>query len=279
MPSASSHFVTWISRGRRGHGSAYQDIGPVSNSSLATGDTFQPHTSVFAFWSIAGGADGGVVDFNQLAQGVPVGTATLTASAIYLDTGGTNGGGPGVFVDAFDVNQGIFVDDDFVNVSPDSNLTAAANETGWVPSASAESVAAYGSIHAVPFSMWHVFLGTEMVNNMTLNVAAQSSGVAFAFYKTPVTSSPPRIDRLFALSTWVSYGVMVDGGGPTGDGPVDPWGPYVREFAAGLMLAEAAKKVNSDLKAGVMALAAKQISLAGAAIQKNMTSAVKAPTR
>lgn len=298
MPNASSHFVTWISRGKRGHGSAYQDIGPVSNSSLAPGDTYQPqwappsldwtntvdgkemsHTSVFAFWSIAGGADGGVVDFNQLAQGVPVGSTNLTASAIYIETGGTNGGGTGVFVDAFDVNQGIFVDDDFVTVSPDSNLTGPANETGWVPSASAESVAAYVSIHAVPFSVWHVFLGMEMVNSMTLNVAAQSSAVAFAFYKTPVGSKPPRIDRQFALSTWVSYGVMVDGGGPTGDGPVDPWGPYVREFAAGLMLAEAAKKVNSELAGGVMALAAKQISLAGSAIQKSMTAAAKAPTR
>ena len=237
------------------------------------------HTGVFAFWSIAGGANGGVVDFNQLAQGVPVGSTTIVASAIYIETNGGNGGGPGVFVDAFDVNQGIFVDDDFVTVSPDSSLTVPANETGWVPSASAESVAAYGSIHSVPFSNWHVFLGTEIVNNTTLNVAAQSSAVAFAFYKTPTGPKPPRIDREFALSTWVSYGVMVDGGGPTGDGPVDPWGPYVREFAAGLMLAEAAKKVNSELKASVMGLAAKQIGLAGSAIQKSMAAASKAPAR
>jgi hypothetical protein len=73
--------------------------------------------------------------------------------------------------------------------------------------------------------------------------------------------------------------VMVDGGGPTGDGPVDPWGPYVRELAAGLMLADAAKKVNSDLKSSVMAIAAKQVSIAASAIQKNMTAATKAPTR
>ena len=298
MPNASSHFVTWISRGKRNHGSAYQDIGPSSNSNLATGDTYQPqwappnldwtetvddkevtHHGVFAFWSIAGGANGGVVDFNQLAQGVPVGSTSVTASAIYIETGGGNGGGPGVTIDAFDVNQGIFVDDDFVTVSPDSALTAGANNAGWVPSDSAEAVVAFGSIHTVPFSDWHVFLGTEIVNNTTLNVAAQSSAVAFAFYKTPVGSRPPRFDREFALSTWVSYGVMVDGGGPTGDGPVDPWGPYVRELAAGLMLAEAAKKVTPELKSGVMAIAAKQVSLAASAIQKNMTAAAKTPTR
>ena len=298
MPNASSHFVTWISRGKRHHGSAYQDIGPQSNSNLATGDTYQPqwappsldwtetvngrevtHTGVFAFWSIAGGANGGVVDFNQLAQGVLVGSNDIVASAIYIETNGGPNGGPGVSIDAFDVNLGIFVDDDFVNVSPDSNLTAAANNDGWVPSTSAESVIAFGSIHTVPFSEWHVFLGTEMVNNTTLNVAAESSAVAFAFYKTPVAPKPPRIDREFALSTWVSYGVMVDGGGPTGGGPVDPWGPYVMELAAGLMLAEAAKKVNPDLKSGVMAIAAKQVSLAAAAIQKSMAAGAKTPTR
>jgi hypothetical protein len=229
------------------------------------------HHSVFAFWAIAGGANGGVVDFNQLAQGVPVGTNNIIASAIYIDVGG-NGGEPGVWIDAFDVNQGIFVDDDFVNVSPDASLTTAANNDGWVPSASAENVLAYGSIHAVPFSEWHVFLGTETVNNTTLNVAAQTSAVAFAFYKPPVP--PPKIDRTFALETWVSYGVMVDGGGPTGHGPVDP-GPDVMELAAGLMLAEAAKKVSPKLREEVMRIAAKQVSIASAEIQKKMTSSVK----
>jgi len=76
-----------------------------------------------SFWAIAGGANGGVVDFNQLARGVPVGSNNIVASAIYLEGGG-NGGEPGVSIDAFDVNQGIFVDDDFVNVSPDASLTA-----------------------------------------------------------------------------------------------------------------------------------------------------------
>ena len=71
----------------------------------------------------------------------------------------------------------------------------------------------------------------------------------------------------------------MDGGGPTGDGPVDPWGPYVKEFAADLMLAEAAKKVSPDLKSSVMALAAKQVSLAGAAIQKGITAVAKGTTR
>ena len=154
------------------------------------GDNFQPawapptipwndssgaHTGFFAFWSIAGGANGGVVDFNTLPQGVPVGSTDIVATAIYIEGGGGNGE-PGAWIDAFDVNQGIFVDDDFVNVSPDASLTAAANNDGWVPSASAENVLAYSSIHAVPFSEWHVFVGTETVSNTTLNIAAQIFG-------------------------------------------------------------------------------------------------------
>ena len=58
------------------------------------------------------------MDFNQLTQGVPVGNSDIVASAIYIEVGGGINGEPGVATDAFDVNQGIFVDDDFVNVSP-----------------------------------------------------------------------------------------------------------------------------------------------------------------
>ncbi len=51
------------------------------------------------------------------------------------------------------------------------------------------------------------------------------------------------------------------------------------ELAAGLMLAEAAKKVSPDLRSGVMAIAAKQVSLAALAIQKTMAAAAKGSTR
>ena len=72
---------------------------------------------------------------------------------------------------------------------------------------------------------------------------------------------------------------MVDGGGPTGRGPVDPWGPYVMELAATLMLAEAAKKVNAKLKEDLLRLAAKQVSIAATGIEKNMISSSKTTER
>lgn len=71
--------------------------------------------------------------------------------------------------------------------------------------------------------------------------------------------------------TWVSWGVMVDGGGPTGNGPVPPWEGSIKEFAAGLALGEAARLVHPDLRTGVLDLAGKQVHQAAAAIVQGMS--------
>jgi len=75
--------------------------------------------------------------------------------------------------------------------------------------------------------------------------------------------------------TWVSWGVKVDGGGPTGHGPVPPWSPFVKELAAGLALGEAAQLVRADLQSDVLELAAKQVNEAAAAITKAMKGGIK----
>jgi hypothetical protein len=76
-----------------------------------------------------------------------------------------------------------------------------------------------------------------------------------------------------AAWTWVSWGVKVDGGGLTGHGPVGPWDPFLRDFAAGLALADTARYVHQDLQAQVRALAAKQVQEAANAITQAMTKA------
>lgn len=68
-----------------------------------------------------------------------------------------------------------------------------------------------------------------------------------------------------AYYTWVSWGVMVDGGGPTGNGPVPPWAPFAREFAVGLMLAEMGRNARPELREGILELAATQVREAAAA--------------
>ena len=90
---------------------------------------------------------------------------------------------------------------------------------------------------------------------------------------TPCRFSVGRLRDQAAINNWVSWGVKVDGGGPTGHGPVPPWTPHLRALAAGLALADAAHFVNADLRAGVLATAAKQVDEAAAAISKAMRCA------
>jgi len=273
MPTVHTRYVTWISRGRRHHGSAAADIVPPLSTAASSPGTYQAwaspsiswtdgsgqHDAGFAFWSVVGSADGASVSTNP-SLSVNVGGGDVYATAWYIPGGGNGNGGPGVYIDAFDVNVGNFVDDDFVDVVTDASLTAAANNDGFVPTASAEDIRAYNLIHAVPFLDWTVVAGSEGVSSVDLQAAVRTSAVAFAFYQTP--SGPVFRPGHYEIGTWVSWGVMVDGGGPTGAGPVPPWNPFVLELAAGLALADAAGKVNEKLRSQVLEIAAKQVSLA-----------------
>jgi hypothetical protein len=209
MPTVHTRYVTWISRGRRHHGSAAADLVAPLSTGETDGNTYQAwaspsitwtdgtgeHTASFAFWSVTGSADGASVSTNTSLT-VNVGSSDVAATAWYIPTGGN--GGPGVLIDAFDVNQGNFVDDDFVDVVTDPTMTFVANDEGWVPTMSAaEDIRAYTSIHAVPFTDWTVVLGSEAVSNEDLDAAQNTSAVAFAFYQTPsvVIKKPDRIEH------------------------------------------------------------------------------------
>jgi hypothetical protein len=224
----------------------------------------------FAFWSITGAANGAFISTAQSLD-ANVGNSDVIVTAWYIPGGGGPGTGTGIYIDAFDVNAGSFVDDDFVSVSPDAALTAAANNDGWVPTASAENINAFASLPEGPFTSWNLFVGSENVSNEQLQAARQTNAMAFAFYQSSGVGSPIRFQgQVPADSTWVSYGVMVDGGGPTGRGPVDPWGPYLKDLAAGLALAQTAKLVQTELRSQVLALASKQILAAAQSITQHL---------
>jgi hypothetical protein len=229
-----------------------------------------PQSASFAFWSVTGAANGAFISSNQSLD-ADVGNSDVTVMAWYIPQGGPPGpGGPGIYIDAFDVNAGSFVDDDFVNVSPDAGLTAAANNDGWVPTASAENINAFASLPEGPFTAWNVFpVKAEKAINEQLQAAKQTSAVAFAFYQS-IVGPPIKPGSVAANATWVSYGVTVDAGGPTGHGPVDPWGPFLRDFAAGLALAQTAKLVQAELRPQLLALASKQITVAAQSITEHL---------
>jgi hypothetical protein len=289
MPTVHTHYVTWISRGRRHHGSAQSDIIPPLTTLVPSGGSYQAwaspeiswddtghnhHDGDFAFWSIVGSADGAYISTDQ-SPSIPVAGGDVVATAWYIEGGGGPPGAPGTMIDAFDVGLGNFVDDDFVDVVTDSTLTAAANEDGFVPSASAEDIRAFNGIHGVPFADWQVVVGNDPVTNLDLDAPQDSSAIAFAFYKLPEHSRFGHVHEP-GLGTWVSWGVKVDGGGPTGDGPVPPWNPLVRELAVGLALAEAGQQTKGSIRAATLRLAARQVAQAAAAISKEMNAAAGA---
>ena len=277
MPvTATTRFYAWVSRKGRHHGGSFVELimpEPVSNYNGGGSETFNagfapdelplPGSTTkvkFGFWSVAGGADGGVIGAagQKHAPAVSVGTANVVATAWYLPEGGGGNGGPGVWIDAFDINVGDFVDDDFVNVTSTPALTAVANSDGWVPSDSAQTVAAYGAIHFVPFKQWNVEAGAETVSGVTLSVAATSSAVVFAFYKTPVGSEPGivKINPDKMLAWRILFGIINDGNGlewgPGGPHPVGPWGPDILKVAnKAMMIAVSSKMAKTELARAV----------------------------
>ncbi len=285
MPTVHTRYVTWISRGVRGHGSAANDIVTPLTTAVPVPGTYQAwapptiswtdgdqaHTATFAFWSETGAADGATATTNP-SLSVNVGDDDVYAIAWYIQGGGV-GNGTGFFVDSFDVDLGTFVDDDFVTVPGDPALTTSVNATGWVPTATAEALVATSPIHGgVPFVYWLHLEDESQLATVNLQLDAGTSGIDFAFYQSPARPNV-RIPHE-AEGTWVSYGVMVDGGGPTGNGPVPPWQPDVLRLAAGLMLAEASGKVDQQLRGAVLELAAKQVELASQSITGAMAKSV-----
>ncbi|HSI51005.1 MAG TPA: hypothetical protein VLA61_22295 [Ideonella sp.] len=298
MSTVHTRYVTWLSRGRRGHGSAALDlVSPLStqvdnpgvyqawaSSNISWEDSNgQEQNAQFAFWSVTGAAGGPGVSFSP-SLNIEVEGSDVQATAWYLPGGGRGNGEKGTFVDAFDVAQGTFVDDDFVTISPDAELTNAANETGFVPSAAIETVSAYDTIHAVPFLDWRVMVqapaGSDNVSTTHLHTGAGSTGVAFAFYQSTGGGGGIKVHPgRYQQGTWVSWGVMVDGGGPTGNGPVGPWDPLVRSLATALAMAEAAKLSDPELQRAGLDLAAKQLEMTAAKMAEAMRKGFSNPVR
>src|SRR5690349_11034444 len=204
MPTVHTRFVTYNRKGgRRLHaGTATDDITSPSSTNVTNGGHYQTwtapeaswddanghHSGAFAFWAVTGGVDGAFVTTSPMLD-VHVGATDVEAVAWYLPTGGGNGnGGPAYYIDAFDVNEGRFFDEDFVSITPDAGLAANANETGVVPTTAAEDIHAVGAITGVPFEDWTLFVepAEQTQASPDLHANAQASAVAFAFYHSPV---------------------------------------------------------------------------------------------
>lgn len=209
------------------------------------------------FWSDTDGTTG--IIRPPVAFDIPSSATARTVTGWYYPISGpATGGQPGTAIidDAFSAAQGRFIDDTFVDVTSDPSLTPNANVIGIVPTSSAQTLVAHAGVGSTsePFSQWIFNDQIGVVGNATLQVPQGSEGIAIAVYQKGEFRRPDLTHD--AIWTWVSRGVMVDGGGPTGGGPVDPWGPLIARLATSGVIATLGGSLDRKVSAQMTALAA-----------------------
>lgn len=196
----------------------------------------------FAFMSIHAAADGNHLYTSPGNQSFLVGSSNVDVLVVYAPEG-TSGpdGGPGIWVDAFNVDTGAFSDDvNFIKVftppTPPDNLDSAktdiANWDGSISTHTAEHIRASDKVDgSAPFLEWkQIILPSSTSNSKDQDIKeGESNQVWFAFYQTPkkptlnIDGNWKAYDPLWWLHSW------------WGHGP-DP-GPDVRVWAQQYLLA------------------------------------------
>jgi hypothetical protein len=233
MINTTTKYIVYNHNGsgvRHHHFTSSNDIIGATTGSASPGDSlpalgfaFQQYmgqTVPFAFMSVHGAADGNHLYTSPGTPSVPVGNTDIDILVVYAPPGGFGGpdGGPGVWVDAFNVNTGEFSDAlDFIEVltpptppdSVDAPKTTFANMEGVVSTLSGENLRANVSVDGgVPFLEWKKIVPTEAIQaGRDVSLAQnETNEIWFAFYKTvpPAVSIPDLRDRLGqALGKWV----------------------------------------------------------------------------
>jgi hypothetical protein len=249
MPQASVTYLVYDHSGggvRHHHFTTTNNIIDSYQGPVTTGDAFPAigfATQVFhgqnvpfAFMSVHGAADGNHLFTSPGLQSVQVGASNLDVLVVYAPPGGIGvDGGPGVWVDAFNVDTGAFSDSDFIQVltpptpptTVDSGKTSYANMEGEVSTLNAENLRAYGNVDGAPFLEWKKIVPVESMQDTedVQLVAGETGEIWFAFYQTTSASvSVPnlhgRIDA--TLGRWIKDDYC---GTPWPHGPIGPGGP------------------------------------------------------
>jgi hypothetical protein len=245
---------------------------------------------IFVFWSLVAYDAQSLQSAAQIQTGNVAndshtgGQWTITANAYYIwDFGGGNGYNA-LLIDAFDVQLGDFIPDDFVDVKPDpkGTLTIEANN-GYIDTSNeiaqgqpppAITVTARDLLPHKQFGYWLHWPNTPLFyafdpkfpptvgtpNSHDIVVHYNDVVVAIALYHYFYEPVPP--PNVYAYNPWWWIESW------RGHGP-DP-GPWARDFAAALVLAEAANRVSPSLRAGVLKIALQQISNVAAEIEKQI---------
>lgn len=235
----------------------------------------------FAFMSVHGAADGNHLYTSPGNQLVPVGTTDIDVLVVYAPPGGFGaGGGPGVWVDAFNVDTGNFSDSlDFIQVlspptppdSLDAAKTTTGNMEGEISTASAENIRANSHVDGVPFLEWKRIVPTATIStNREIDLTQNESGeIWFAFYQSlPPPKAIGKIERLLeaGIFLWTGDDTCGNGGhwvGP-GHGPGPGPGP-VGKFRLSLKK-EVVNSLKPEQRERLHTLMAEYPEIAGSAL-------------
>jgi hypothetical protein len=240
---------------------------------------FQGSTLPFAFMSVHGAGDGNHFYTEWGNREVQVGTDNIDVLVVYAPAGGIGGnGGPGVWVDAFNVDAGRFSDSlDFIKVlkpptppdTEDPEKTSFGNSDGGVPTTTAENVRANSRIDGeVPFVEWKKIIPTPAIQtDADLHLAKGETGeIWFAFYQTPPAATitlPHIIDAMSGgIFIWTGDDTCGNGGHwifPHGPGP----GPGQFRISVSKNVFE---KLSADQKKKLDTLAKEYPAIAGAGL-------------
>lgn len=214
---------------------------------VAQGFPFQSYLSQivpFAFMSVHGAADGNHLYTSAGNQSVTVGETDIDVLVVYAPPGGIGGpDGPGVWVDAFNVDTGAFSDAlDFIQVltppTPPDTVDVAktnyANMEGVISTQAAENMRANSAVDGgAPFLEWKkIFPAEALDNDRDISLAQNETGeIWFAFYQTQSAKiAIPRVVDAIAGGIFVWTGDDYCGNGGhwvfPGHGPGPGPGPF-----------------------------------------------------
>jgi hypothetical protein len=190
----------------------------------------------FAFMSVHGSATGNLLFTSPGLQHVTVGTSNIDILVVYAPEGGIGvNGGPGIWVDAFNVDTGNFSDSlDFIKVltpptppdSMDTGKSSIANMEGEVSTIAAENIRANNKVDGIPFLEWKKIIPISSIINLTdIGLTQNETGeIWFAFYKTvqPVGNVIDVITSLMMQGIFVWTGDDTCGNGGHWIGPHGP---------------------------------------------------------
>jgi hypothetical protein len=214
---------------------------------------------------------------------------TITAKAYYVWNFGNIGGDNALLIDAFDVQAGDFIPDDFVDVKPDPNgkLTVEANN-GYIdttteiaqipPPPPAITVTARDMLPSKKFAYWLYWPNVSPLfyiqdPNFPPTVGTPKSHDIVVHYNDVVVAIaiydevPPRLRvpaREYIYDPW--WWIETRGGLV----PPPPPPPWLQEFGAAAALADVANRVSPQLRARVLEVALEQVSIASAAIRNDI---------